>query len=112
MNPDGSDRSKAPVVITPYQKSDYRDIYTPLVKLKSFWIMIAFAEFHECQIYHMDMVAALWILSVDVDVYMVFLEERFEYLTITMAMGHIQALVKLCSTYKLTIALDGLDEAP
>jgi hypothetical protein len=112
MNPDGSKRYKARVVIKGYEQSDYGETYTPVAKLVSFRMMIALAVFHGWELDQMDMVTAFPNPPVEGDVYMELPKGFLEYLTISTTPGHKQGLVKQGSICKLKKALYGLKEAP
>jgi hypothetical protein len=58
MNPDGSKRYKAHVVIKGYEQSDYGETYAPVAKLVSFRMIIALAVYHGWELDQIDMITA------------------------------------------------------
>jgi hypothetical protein len=94
MNPDGSKRYKACVVIKGYEQSDYRETYAPVAKLVDFRMMIALAVCHEWELDQMDVVTTFLNPPVEGDVYMELPEGLHDYIAISTTTGHKQGLVK------------------
>jgi hypothetical protein len=105
MNPDGSKRYKARVVIKGYEQSDYGETYAPVAKLVSFRMMIALAVCHGWELDQMDVVTAFLNPLIEGDVYMELPKGLLEYLAISTTAGHKQGLVKQGSICKLKKAL-------
>jgi hypothetical protein len=94
MNPGGSKRYKACVVIKGYEQSDYGEIYAPVARLVSFRMMIALAVCHGWELDQMDMVTAFLNLSGEGDVYIELPERLLEYLAISTTTSYKQGLIK------------------
>jgi hypothetical protein len=88
MNPDGSKRYKAGVVIKGYEKSDYGERYAPVAKLVSFRMMIALGVCDGWELDQMDMVTVFLNPPVEGDVYMELPEGLLEYLAISTTTGY------------------------
>ena len=68
VNADGSNKSKARLVVKDYQQTpgiDYTETYAPVAILTTFRMVIAFAAWHERHLTHIDVVAAFLTPAID-----------------------------------------------
>jgi transposase InsO family protein len=103
INPDGTTRHKARLVIKGYEQTDAGETFAPVAKLTSLRMIIALAALYSCDIHHMDVVTAFLNPPVDSEVYML-APEGLEWLD-----PEAPASNRVC---RLRKAIYGLKQAP